>query len=562
MKYVRFPENRFLAVYPCLIAICGGNRPAGKLLGVLLFRHELRVENKDDAENQNAIKAARGELPDQDTSFRIYRKQEQLVDDMCGEMTEKTLHDTASPMLQLLGYLDIEEHMNANCYIVNINRVQAALDLYIPGQDEQPQLEKFLITHAQLEKFLITPSELEKVLIDKKNFQSQLEKVLIQNRKSSNLRRGRRPRSEAASKGESETPKNLEEDSKNDIEEEGEARPSASASDAPASSGILMDYAAGVKRITDSKLKAARPFMATQRAALFVDVGVDVEGDAASAAFDHDAPTEKAPTPHEVKAALTERTPTHGQQYPTGNRVHRGSDSAGDHPLPDLSHHEGLGSSQQTPLPGSSHGAGAAHPSGQASDGAAPARIPPATSPSPSAGASEPRASGGRPLVTREPKKPEASQPPLRFESEPKPLSEKQLRARYELQAWQAIEDVRRERGLKPPYGKAWKALKENQSGLDGLYVDDVPIEDIRRGYVAMLEDDDTWLARNFTMSAFYKRLPGLLDAKPGKRNGKSEPPPRQDWTVDDPPADDDYSIPALRWRKAHASELLARMGA
>ena len=130
MKHcVRYPDDKFLAVRPCLVAICLNNRPAAKLLGTLLYRYNLRVENKDDAENHNAIKAAKGETPDQDTTYRIFRKQSQLVEDMCGEMTEKTLHDVAVPMLQLLGYIDLEEHMPSNCYIVNIERVQQTLDL-------------------------------------------------------------------------------------------------------------------------------------------------------------------------------------------------------------------------------------------------------------------------------------------------------------------------------------------------------------------------------------------------------------------------------------------------
>jgi len=220
MKHcVKYPDDKFLAVRPCLVAICFGNRPAAKLLGTLLYRYNLRVENKDDAENQNAIKAARGERPDQDTTYRIFRKQSQLVEDMCGEMTEKTLHDTAVPMLQLLGYLELEEYMQANCYTVNIDLVQQALNLYTPASEEQPQLEKFLISIMQLEKFLISTDELELFLIDKKNFLSGLEKVLIWNRKFSNCRRGRKTNGQAPLKGKRRTPKNIEEITKKDKEE-------------------------------------------------------------------------------------------------------------------------------------------------------------------------------------------------------------------------------------------------------------------------------------------------------------------------------------------------------
>ncbi len=59
MKHcVHYPDDKFLAVRPCLVAICLACRPAAKLLGALLFRYNLRVENKDDAENINALKVA------------------------------------------------------------------------------------------------------------------------------------------------------------------------------------------------------------------------------------------------------------------------------------------------------------------------------------------------------------------------------------------------------------------------------------------------------------------------------------------------------------------------
>jgi hypothetical protein len=186
-----------------------GNRPAAKLLNALLYRYSIRKEHKDDAENINGVRQSRGQEPDQDTTYRIYRKQSQLVDDMCGEMTEKTLHDVAVPMLQFLGYLDIEEDLKSNCYIVNLEGVTEALSHYDSKEGLSPQLEKFLIEHMQLEKFLITSEEIKAALVNKKNFQLQLEKVLIRNRNISNCKRGRKPRSEAGSDGNPKPPKNI-----------------------------------------------------------------------------------------------------------------------------------------------------------------------------------------------------------------------------------------------------------------------------------------------------------------------------------------------------------------
>lgn len=213
MKWcVDFPEETVLVVRPSLKRICLGFKPAGKLLSTLLYRASIRKEAIEDAENHNAVKAAQGEEPDQDTSLRIYRTQEQLTIDMVEEMNEKTLHDVAIPTLQLLGYLDIEEYPGRNCYILHLDAVQQALTVL---KEQKVKLEKFLISRLQLEKFLLDP-ELEKFLIDKKKFLLnkkyfllQLEKVLIANRKISYCKRGRKPAPKELAEGQNEVPQNL-----------------------------------------------------------------------------------------------------------------------------------------------------------------------------------------------------------------------------------------------------------------------------------------------------------------------------------------------------------------
>lgn len=226
MKWcVTFPEETIMVVRPSLIAICMGDKSAAYLLSVLLYRYSIRREHQDDAENLNELKSSEGGEPSQDTTYHIYRKQSQLVADMCGVITEKTLHDVAVPMLQLLGYLDIEEHLQCNRYTLHIDAVEAALAVYKNQRStletfliEQLQLEKFLIDknyfQSRLEKFLMTSADLEKpiaqlekFLIDKKKFQLQLEKVLIQNRKISHCARGRKASPKAVSEGKSESPK-------------------------------------------------------------------------------------------------------------------------------------------------------------------------------------------------------------------------------------------------------------------------------------------------------------------------------------------------------------------
>jgi hypothetical protein len=210
MKWcVSFPEEEMLIVRPCLTAICYGNKPAAKLLSVLLYRYSIRKESKDDAENINELRASENIEASQDTSLRIYRKQEQLVKDMCGEITGKTLHDVAVPVLQLLGYLDIDESSYIHCYELHLDMVVQALELYKKGDK---QLEKFIQTNfqQQLEKFLIE-AELEKFLINKNYFSLQLEKVLIVNRNNSNCKRGRKPAPEKAASTKNKKPQIIRE---------------------------------------------------------------------------------------------------------------------------------------------------------------------------------------------------------------------------------------------------------------------------------------------------------------------------------------------------------------
>lgn len=203
---IPYPDENFFTLRPCHVAMCFDCRPASKLLAILAY-----LSNPQDEEP---------------TDVRISKSQAELVEAMLDEVTDKTLHDVASPFLQLLGFIDIEITHFGIDYIFHLGYFLQALALYVPKQKEQPQLEKVLIQHLQLEKFLIE-WELEKVLnairkssnSNKKKFQFLLEKVLILNRKSSNCQRGRKPRPQAASDGISETPKNREEYSKNREEE-------------------------------------------------------------------------------------------------------------------------------------------------------------------------------------------------------------------------------------------------------------------------------------------------------------------------------------------------------
>ncbi len=286
MKWaVSFPEESILLVRPCLVAICHDNRPAAKLLSVLLYRHSIRQEHQSDAESINEVRGDNS----QDTTFRIYRKQSKLVTDMCNEITEKTLHDVAIPVLQLLGYLDVDETPAIHCYDLHIDVVVNALVAYKQGPK---QLQQMLQSNLQLEKFLIS-IQLEKVLINKKNFQLALEKVLIANRNISNNKRGRKPRPDAPQEPQSEEAQiNIEIDSKIGNREEGMSSPNVD--DAPASENVS-DITVWKVRKTEPRI----PAMPKGQFRTPLDTTIDEKGQGEP---EQSIPTEGLPAP----AASTE----------------------------------------------------------------------------------------------------------------------------------------------------------------------------------------------------------------------------------------------------------------
>lgn len=177
---MKYPENeRILIVRPCLKAVCLGVRSASKLLSVLLYR----------ARN----------CKEEETTFAFTCTQVDLVNDLCEELTTKQLHDMAIPVLQLLGYLDVDGSGFRHTYTVHLDKVQEALSCY----RNKEKLELLLISfiYQQLEE---VPMELELVPIQLEEVLKHLELLLKTIGKSSNSKRGRKPRPQAALAGNSE----------------------------------------------------------------------------------------------------------------------------------------------------------------------------------------------------------------------------------------------------------------------------------------------------------------------------------------------------------------------
>src|SRR6266702_6931223 len=128
---MKYPENeRILVVRPCLKTICLGVKPAAKLLSALLYQ----------ARN----------CSDEEPSFTIQWTQEQVIKAVCEEFTSKTLHDTAIPCLELLGYLEVDTSSYVYQYTLHLDLIHRALEVY----NTPVELEKFLIVciRSQLEK--------------------------------------------------------------------------------------------------------------------------------------------------------------------------------------------------------------------------------------------------------------------------------------------------------------------------------------------------------------------------------------------------------------------------
>ena len=94
---VQFPKEPVLMLRPSLRKACGDNRKAAMFLSYLLYH----------ASSQKAA---------EDGSITIYRTQKQVVQDMDGEISDRTLRDEAVPCLIDLGYLVTKEHKGNKQY--------------------------------------------------------------------------------------------------------------------------------------------------------------------------------------------------------------------------------------------------------------------------------------------------------------------------------------------------------------------------------------------------------------------------------------------------------------
>lgn len=179
-KFGYYPKKcRMLQVRDCTVAICNGNNPGAVMLSVFLFWFEYPHH---------------GDIYQEESGKLIVRRtQEEIKSAACSQIDVKTIHDTATPLLHLLGYLNVTEQMGGNLYTVDMNCVIEAFAAY-----ENGTLHAFLKSQLESAPIEIPRDQLESALINKRALYLQLERTLIQIRENSNCKRGRKPRREAA----------------------------------------------------------------------------------------------------------------------------------------------------------------------------------------------------------------------------------------------------------------------------------------------------------------------------------------------------------------------------
>jgi hypothetical protein len=201
VRKITYPKGRMVVVRDCTVAICMNNNPGATLLSTFLFWYE----------HPHQFDTYQGD------DFTVCRTQARIEEQACNQIDAKTIHDTAVPLLTLLGYLTVKEKMNGNLYTLHMDRITAAYTAYEQGEKA---LKTFLKSSLQLEAapIRIPEDELEFVLINKRQLYLQLEKVLIAIGADSHCKRGRKPKPKAEQEAISENDRPLEREENNNRE--------------------------------------------------------------------------------------------------------------------------------------------------------------------------------------------------------------------------------------------------------------------------------------------------------------------------------------------------------
>src|SRR5438876_10690963 len=93
-RKIRYPKGRMVVVRDSTVAVSLNNNPGAVLLSTLLFWHDTpwKFDTYDEKEQ----------------TFTMCRTQAAIEEQACHQIDVKTIHDTAVPLLQLLGYLTVK----------------------------------------------------------------------------------------------------------------------------------------------------------------------------------------------------------------------------------------------------------------------------------------------------------------------------------------------------------------------------------------------------------------------------------------------------------------------
>jgi hypothetical protein len=130
MKWcVHFPEEEILIKRPSLRKACLGNRSAAAFLSFLLYRASIHQEFQRSQCSQSSPSSKRESQPaTKPTTIGIAITQQDIITQMDHEISDRSLRDTAIPLLLALDYLDIESTANTTRYLVHLVKIQAGID--------------------------------------------------------------------------------------------------------------------------------------------------------------------------------------------------------------------------------------------------------------------------------------------------------------------------------------------------------------------------------------------------------------------------------------------------
>jgi hypothetical protein len=118
MKWcVHFPEEEILIKRPCLRKACVGNKIAATFLSFLLYQVSIHQNFTQGRKESPQNTSAEQRYPT--TSITLYRTQREMIAQMDHDISDRTLRDTAIPLLIALGYIDVDESEKINRYTVH-----------------------------------------------------------------------------------------------------------------------------------------------------------------------------------------------------------------------------------------------------------------------------------------------------------------------------------------------------------------------------------------------------------------------------------------------------------